>query len=95
MRALFLCLAVAALAGCSSLIRQDGDFFEASGVPPDRFERDDQTCQTKANDYLIYDVHGLGGTRYQQNRAFNAVYGRCMRAQGYRARPYYKNLLPG
>ena len=26
---------------------------------------------------------------------FNTIYGRCMRAQGYRARPYYKNWLPG
>ena len=49
----------------------------------------------KADDYLTYDVHGMDGTRYQQNRVFNAVYGRCMRAQGYRPRPYSKNLLAG
>ena len=99
MRALFLCLvllsSLGALAGCNSLIRKDGDYFEASGVSPDRFERDDETCRLQASDYLTYDVHGMDGTRYQQNRAFNAVYGRCMRAQGYRARPYLKNLLPG
>ena len=99
MRALFLCpvllLSLTALAGCTSLVRQNGDYFEASGVSPDRFERDDQTCQLKANDYLTYDVHGMDGTRYRQNRAYNAIYGRCMRAQGYRTRPYIKNLLPG
>ena len=99
MRALFLCpvlfLSFAALAGCASLVRQNGDYFEASGVPPERFERDDETCRQKATDYLTYDVHGMGGTRYQQNRTFNTIYGRCMRAQGYRARPYIKNLLPG
>jgi hypothetical protein len=49
----------------------------------------------KANDYLTYDVHGMAGTRYRQNRTFNTIYGRCMRAQGYRARPYIKNFLPG
>ena len=99
MRALFLCLILfpllAALTGCNSLVRQDGDYFEASGVSPERFERDDQTCQQKANDYLAYDVRGMDGTRYRQNRAFNAVYRGCMRSLGYRARPYFKNLLPG
>jgi hypothetical protein len=53
MRALFLCLmlvpSLAALAGCSSLVRKDGDFFEASGVPPDQFERDDENCRLQAS----------------------------------------------
>jgi hypothetical protein len=99
MRALFLCLilfsSLATLAGCNSLVRQDGDNFEASGVSPDRFERDDETCRLQADDYLTFDVHGMGGTRYRQNRTYNAVYGRCMTARGYRPRPYIKNLLPG
>jgi hypothetical protein len=41
-----------------------------------------------------YDIHGMSGTRYDKNRAFNAVYARCMRGRGYRPRPYYKNWLP-
>jgi hypothetical protein len=96
MRAFFLCLAFAALAGCSSLIRQGGDGFEASGVPPERFEADDDACRIQADDYLAYDPRGMAeGTRYEKNRAYNAVYGRCMRSRGYRPRPYLRNLLPG
>jgi hypothetical protein len=97
MRALFLCLTVCLplAAGCSSLVRQDGDFFEAARVPPDRFERDDNACRLKADNYLNYDPRGMDGTRYQRNRTYNTIYGRCMTAQGYRPRPYYKNWLPG
>ncbi len=96
MRAFFLCLAFAALAGCSSLIRQGGDGFEASGVSPEQFEADNNACGLQADDYLAYDIHGMAeGTRYEKNRIYNAVYGRCMRARGYRPRPYFKNLLPG
>jgi len=94
MRALFLCLACLALAGCTSLLRVGGDGFEASRVSPGQFEEDTSACQIEADSYLAYDVRGMGGTRYQKNRAFNTVYGRCMRAKGYRPRPYYKNLLP-
>jgi hypothetical protein len=36
----------------------------------------------------------MGGTHYDQNRAFNAAYSSCMTARGYRPRPYYKNWLP-
>jgi hypothetical protein len=96
MRAFFLCLAFAALAGCSSLIRQGGDGFEAAGVSPDRFEIDDDACRVQAGNYLAYDLRGLdAGTRYEKNRTYNAIYGRCMRARGYRPRPYFRNLLPG
>lgn len=96
MRALFLCLAVCLplAAGCTSLVRQDGDFFEAARVPPDRFERDDNGCRLQAQDYLTYNPRGMEGTRYQRNRTYNAIYGRCMTAKGYRPRPYYKNWLP-
>jgi hypothetical protein len=97
MRALFLCLMVSlsALAGCTSLVRVGSDGFEASHVSPSQFEQDTSACQIEADTYLAYDLRGMEGTRYQKNRAFNTVYGRCMRARGYRPRPYYKNLLPG
>ncbi len=95
MRALFLCLVLTALAGCSSVIRQDGDAFEASRVSPERFETDDDSCRIQAETYLTYDVRGMEGTRYRRNRIYNALYGRCMIARGYRRRPNYKNLLPG
>ena len=94
MRALFLCLAFLSLAGCNALVRQDGDFFEAAGVPPDRFDMDDQACRGQADDYVAYDLRGMSGTRYDRNRAFNAVYARCMKSRGYRDRPHYRNWLP-
>ena len=95
MRALFLFLVCLVLAGCNSIMRVGGDGFEASRVSPAQFEEDTSACQIEADSYLAYDLRGMEGTRYQKNRAFNAVYGRCMRARGYRPRPYYKNLLPG
>ena len=95
MRALFLSLACLALVGCNSLVHVGGDGFEASRVSPAQFEEDTGICQREADNYLAYDVRAMEGTRYQKNRAFNAIYGRCMRARGYRPRPYYKNLLPG
>ena len=96
MRALFLCLMLSPLmlAGCNALTRQDGDYFEAAGVPQAQFDGDDQNCRMQAADYVGYDLHGMGGTRYDKNRAFNATYARCMRGHGYRPRPYYKNWLP-
>jgi hypothetical protein len=96
MRAFFLCLIFAALAGCTSLIRQGSDGFEASGVSPERFEADNDACRIQSDDYLAYELRGMtAGTRYEKNRAYNSVYGGCMRARGYRPRPYIKNLLPG
>ncbi|HZQ40543.1 MAG TPA: hypothetical protein VFA87_07110 [Rhizomicrobium sp.] len=96
MRAFFLCLLLSPLmlGGCNAITRQDGDYFEAAGVPPAQFDNDDQNCRMQAADYVGYDVHGMGGTRYDRNRAFNATYARCMRGRGYRPRPYYKNWLP-
>ena len=94
MRALFLFPVLIVLAGCSSLTRVGGDGFEAANVSPERFEIDDQACGMQADDYLAYDVRGMEGTRYQRNRTYNALYGRCMTARGYRPRPYIKNLLP-
>lgn len=97
MRVLFLCLMLSPLllSGCNALTHQDGDFFEAAGVPQDRFDRDDQNCRMRADDHVSYDLAGGSGTRYDQNRAFNAVYARCMTAHGYQPRPYYENWLPG
>jgi uncharacterized protein YceK len=96
MRALLLCLMFSSLmlSGCNAIMRQDGDSFEAAGVPPAQFDKDDQDCQMKAADYISYDLHGMGGTHYDQNRAFNAVYSNCMTSRGYRPRPYYQNWLP-
>ena len=95
MRALFLSALCLLLAGCNSLVRVDGDNFEAARVSPSQFELDTGACQAEADNFLAYDVRGMEGTRYQKNRAFNAIYRRCMTARGYRSRPYYKNLLPG
>lgn len=93
MRALFLFPVLILLAGCNSLTRVGGDGFEASSVPPGRFEIDTQACGMQADDYLAYDLRGMEGTRYQRNRTYNAIYGRCMTARGYQPRPYIKNLL--
>jgi hypothetical protein len=96
MRALFLCLLLMPiLTGCNALTHQNGDYFEAANVPPAQFDRDDQDCRMKAANYVGYDLHGMGGTRYDQNRAFNGVYSSCMTARGYRPRSYYRNWLPG
>lgn len=97
MRALFLCLLISPLllSGCDALIQKDGNSFEAGGVPPAKFDNDDQDCRTKAADYVAYDLRGMSGTHYDQNRGFNTVYSRCMRGLGYRPRPIYENWLPG
>lgn len=95
-RAFFLCLMLSplVLGGCDALTHLDGDNFEAAGVPVAQFDNDDESCRMQAIDYVSYDLTGMGGTGYDHNRAFNAVYSRCMRALGYRPRPYYENLLP-
>ena len=94
MRALFLFSVCLLLSGCNSLMRVGSDGFEASRVSPAQWDEDTSACQIEADNYMTYDVRGMEGTRYQKNRTFNAVYGRCMRARGYKPRPYYKNLLP-
>jgi hypothetical protein len=93
MRALFLFPVLMLLAGCDSLIHVGSDGFEASNMSPGRFENDNQSCGMQADDYLAYDLRGMEGTRYQRNRTYNAIYGRCMTARGYRPRPYIKNVL--
>jgi hypothetical protein len=97
MRALFLCLTlpVLLLAGCDAITRQNADSFEAAGVPMAQYDSDEQSCRMQAADYVAYDVRGMSGTGYDQNRAYNAVYSRCMTGHGYKPRPYIKNLLPG
>lgn len=95
MRALFLfpVLALPLLAGCNVIARQNGDYFQA-GADLGRFEADTQACGVAAGDYVAYDLSGMSGTFYDQNRAYNAVYGRCMRQRGYVPRPYSRNWLP-
>ena len=92
MRALVF-LSLVLLAGCNSIARQNGDYFQA-GADVGRFEADAQACGVAADDYASYDLRGMSGTFYDRNRAFNAVYGRCMQQRGYRPRPYFKNWLP-
>ncbi len=95
MRVLFLVsvLALPFLAGCNSIARENGDYFQA-GADVGSFEADAQSCGTTARDHVAYDLTGMGGTFYDQNRAYNAVFGRCMRARGYAPRPYSRNWLP-
>ena len=99
MRALFLArilvcvLALPVLAGCSAVVRQTGDYFQA-GTDPGRFQQDDEACSSQARDYVSYTLRGMDGTGYDQNRAYNAVYGRCMTGHGYAPRPYSANWLP-
>jgi hypothetical protein len=93
MRALFLFPALALLAGCTSIARENGDYFEA-GADVAHFQADDMACASEARDHTSYDLSGMDGTPYDLNRAYNAVYGRCMRARGHRPRPYYQNWLP-
>jgi hypothetical protein len=92
MRALvFLCFVL--LAGCNSIARQNGDYYQA-GADIGRFEADATACGVEAGDYTSYELRGMDGTFYDRNRAYNAVYGRCMRQRGYVPRPYSKNWLP-
>jgi hypothetical protein len=97
LRALFLCLLLSPLmlAGCNAVTRQDSDFFQAGGASQAQFDNDDRDCRTQAENYVGYDLHGMSGTRYDQNRAYNATYMRCMSGRGYQPRPYYQNWLPG
>ena len=91
MRALLL-FPLILLAGCNAIARQNADYFQA-GADVGRFEADDMACGTQARDYANYDLKGMDGTPYDQNRSYNAVYGRCMTSHGYRPRPYAKNWL--
>jgi hypothetical protein len=95
MRALFLVplLSLTLLTGCGALFPHNGDDFEASGADPRRFEADDQACTVVASDYISYDLRGIGGTGYDQNRAFNTVYDRCMGGRGYAPRSTIENWL--
>ena len=79
---------------CSSLVRQDGDWFESRGHSTEQFERDNQACHDQAVDQVDNNwARGYDST-YGQTRAFNAVYTRCMTARNYHARAYYENWLP-
>jgi hypothetical protein len=93
MRVALLVLALPLIAGCSAIARENGDYFEA-GPDIARFEADDQACGSQARDHTSYDLTAMQGTPYDQNRAYNGVYERCMRGRGYRPRPYFRNWLP-
>ena len=81
------------LAACSDIARENGDYFEA-GPDIAHFEADIQSCGGEARDHVSYDLSAMGGTPYDQNRAYNMIYERCMRGLGYRPRPYSRNWLP-
>ena len=83
-----------ALCGCSSLARQDGDWFEANGHSTEQFERDNQDCHVQATQQVDDNFARSFDSSYGQTRAFNAVYTRCMTARHYRARAYFENWLP-
>jgi hypothetical protein len=85
-------LSLVLLAGCASIARENGDYFQA-GADVNRFEADDQACATQARDTANYNLKAMSGTIYDQNRAYNAVYGRCMTGRGHAPRPYFKNWL--
>jgi hypothetical protein len=95
MRALFLtCIfALPLLAGCGAVVRQNGDYYE-TGADAGRFQQDDEACGTQARDYVSYNLHGMDGTGYDRNRAYNAVYGRCMTGRGHAPRSFVSNWLP-
>jgi hypothetical protein len=93
MRALSVLPALCLLAACSTIARENGDYFEA-GPSIARFEADDETCGAKARDHITYDLDGMSGTPYDQNRAYNTIYEGCMRGLGHRPRPYSRNWLP-
>jgi hypothetical protein len=94
MRALVIVCALSLLGGCDTLVREDGDYFQAGTANPGLFEAANRACGTEARDYVAYDVLGAAGSSYDRNRAYNATYRRCMAGRGYRPRPYWKNFLP-
>ena len=94
MRVLAAGLVLLLAGGCTSLVRQGSDGFYPGGVTAERFAGDNEACRVQANDHLAYDQEVQGGTRYARTRVFNDTYGRCMRALGYRPRPYLRNLVP-
>ena len=79
---------------CSDLTRVDGDWFEAAGRSPGQFESDNQACNTQATDTIINNWSHSYDSPFDQNRAFNNVYGRCMAARHYKPRAYAENWLP-
>jgi hypothetical protein len=91
---LFIPFLLIALSGCSSLARQDGDWFEAAGHSSEQFERDNQACHAQAVDQIDDNWVRSYDSWYGQTRAFNAVYSRCMTARHYPARAYFENWLP-
>ncbi len=92
MRALFL-LPLILVAGCSSIVRHNGDYFE-TGPDIARFEADNQACATLADENGSYTLRGISGTSYERNRTYNTVYAGCMTKLGYAPRAYARNWLP-
>jgi hypothetical protein len=95
MRPLFLVplLSIFLLTGCNALFPHNGDDFEHAGTNPFSFEADAQACGVVANDFISYDLKGMGGTNYDRNRAFNSVYDRCMTGRGHAPRAPIENWL--
>jgi|HubBroStandDraft_6_1064221.scaffolds.fasta_scaffold2703447_1 hypothetical protein len=91
---LFIPVLLIALSGCSSLARQDGDWFETSGRSAEQFEYDNQACHAQATQQVDDNFARSFDSWYGQTRAFNAVYTRCMTARHYHARAYFENWLP-
>ena len=94
MRALVIVCALCLLNGCDAVVRENSDYFQAGTANPGHFEAAAQACGIEASDYVAYNVRGMSGTSYDQNRAYNAAYRRCMAGRGFRSRPYWKNFLP-
>jgi hypothetical protein len=94
MRVLVIVSALCLLGGCDSLVRENGDYFQADPANSGRFELAIQTCGTEARDYIAYDVRGADGSDHDRNRAYNTALRRCMTGRGYQPRPYWKNFLP-
>jgi len=94
MRALMIACALCLLGGCDTLVRENGDYFQAGTANSGRFEAANLACDAQARDYIAYDVSGAAGTDYDRNRAYNTAYRRCMADRRYSPRPYWKNFLP-
>lgn len=94
MRALLL-LPLIVLSGCASIARLDSDSFEIGRAGVEAFQADDSDCRLAAQDYVAYDLHVIGDTRYAANRAYNAQYRACMHGHGHADRAYARNWLPG
>ncbi len=82
------------LSGCESVVYLDSDSFDPGRAPYERFVDDARGCSAKADAFVSYDIHGMGGTNYRRHRIYNGVYADCMTALGYAPRPWVQNVVP-